>query len=236
MEHFLREVKFDSEGVDFSRYPFDLPAVRNFKRLEFNSGVTFIIGENGAGKSTMIEAIAIACGLNPEGGSRSFQFSTRDTHSDLSEHLTVVRGARRPKDSFFLRAESFYNVISKIEDYGVSGYGDKSLHAQSHGESFMALMEHRFRANSLYIMDEPEAALSIRRQMRFIALMNRLIKERSQLIIATHSPIILSFPGALIYEVTLEGWHQVDYEDTDQYQLTKYFLGNYQKMLGEILG
>lgn len=232
----MREVKLRTDEVDFSRYPFDLPAIRNFTSLQLDSKITFIIGENGAGKSTLIEAIAIACGLNPEGGSRSFRFSTRDTHSDLSEHLTVVRGARRPKDSFFLRAESFYNVISKIEDYGVSGYGDKSLHAQSHGESFIALIEHRFRASSLYIMDEPEAALSIRRQMRFLALMNRLVNQKSQLIIATHSPIILSFPGALIYEVSSEGWRQVAYEDTDQYQLTKYFLDNYQKMLGEILG
>lgn len=232
----MREARLNREGVDFSVYPFNLPAVRNFKSLEFDPKVTFIIGENGAGKSTLIEAIAVACGLNPEGGSRNFQFATRETHSSLSDHLTIVRGALRPKDSYFLRAESFYNVISKIEDYAVGGYGDRSLHDMSHGESFLALIENRFQANSLYIMDEPEAALSIRRQMRFIALINRLIGEGAQLVIATHSPIILSFPGALIYEVTGGGWSQVSYEDTDQYQLTKYFLGNYRKMLDEIIG
>lgn len=236
MGSFLREVRLGKEGVDFSVYPFNLPAIRGFDSLRFDPKVTFIIGENGAGKSTLVEALAIACGLNPEGGSRNFQFSTRATHSSLSDHLTVVRGALRPKDSYFLRAESFYNVISKIEDYAVGGYGDRSLHDMSHGESFLALIENRFQANSLYIMDEPEAALSIRRQMRFIALINRLAREGSQLVIATHSPVILSFPGALIYEVAEEGWQQVSYESTDQYQLTKYFLGNYKKMLDEIIG
>lgn len=223
-------------GVDISKYPFNLPAIINFERMKFDPKITFIIGENGAGKSTLIEAIAIACDLNPEGGSRSFQFSTKQTHSNLSEYLTVVRGARRPKDSYFMRAESFYNVASKVEEYGVSGYGDKSLHNQSHGESFMALIENRFRADSLYIMDEPEAALSIQRQMRFLAQIQRLVKEGSQLIIATHSPIILSYPGALILEVDENGFHQVDYEETDQYQLTRYFLDNYRTMLDEILG
>lgn len=236
VDTFLREVILNAENIDTSRYPFNVPAIKNFESIRFDPHVTFIIGENGAGKSTLIEAIAIACDLNPEGGSRSFQFSTRETHSDLSEHLRIIRGARRPKDAYFMRAESFYNVASKVEDYGVSGYGDKSLHGQSHGESFMALIENRFRADSLYIMDEPEAALSIQRQMRFLAQIRRLVKEGSQLIIATHSPIILSYPGALILEVTENGFRKVQYEDTDQYQLTKYYLNNYHAMLDEILG
>lgn len=236
MDIFLREVILSTEGVDSSRYPFNLPVVKNFNNIKFDPNITFIIGENGAGKSTLVEAIAIACGLNPEGGSRNFQFSTRETHSNLSEHLRVIRGTRRLRDSYFMRAESFYNVASKIEDYGVSGYGDKPLHSQSHGETFMALLENRFQGDSLYIMDEPEAALSVRRQMHFLAHIQRLIRERSQLIIATHSPIILSYPDALILEITENGIRKVGYEETDQYQLTKYFLGNYRAMLDEILG
>lgn len=236
MDAFIREIRLNHENIDDTAYPFHLPVVRSLTSLQFDPNVTFIIGENGAGKSTLIEAIAIACDLNPEGGSRNFRFQTRDTHSKLSDHLTIIRGARRPKDSFFMRAESFYNVASKIEDYGVSGYGSKPIHSQSHGESFMALIEHRFRAESLYIMDEPEAALSIRRQMEFLAHIKRLVHEKSQLIIATHSPIILSYPGALILSVDEEGFHKVKFEDTDQYRLTWYFLNNYHAMLDEILG
>ncbi len=237
MESFLRMILLESEGADVSSYPFSLPVIRNFTQLELDPTITFLIGENGSGKSTLIEAIAVACRLNAEGGSQNFQFATRETHSILSDYLKVVRGARRPRDAFFLRAESFYNVASAVDAYEAeASYGGVSLHGQSHGESFMSLVKHRFRGDSLYIMDEPEAALSIQRQMEFLSELRRLIEGGSQLIIATHSPVILSYPGALIYQVTESGIRSVAYEDTDQYQLTKYFLNNYQHMLGEILG
>jgi predicted ATPase len=242
-EVYLREASLDTRAIDVLLYPFNLPAVRRLTTISFDPKITFIIGENGTGKSTLVEALAVACGLNAEGGSRNFRFASRETHSSLSEHLKVVRGARRQKDAFFLRAESFYNVATTVDqlDQGPGGpriinsYGGTSLHEQSHGESFMSLIEHRLRGEGLYFMDEPEAALSVQRQMKLLVSLHRLIQLHSQFVIATHSPIILSYPGALIYEVTSEGLKRVSYEDTDQYQLTKYFLNNYKRMIGEII-
>ena len=154
------------------------------RELPFRKSVTFFVGENGIGKSTLIEAVAVAFGFNAEGGTRNFNFHTRSTHSDLWQYLTLVRGYLRPKDGFFLRAESFYNVSTNIdemdEDPGggasvISGFGGTSLHSLSHGESFLATVENRFGGNGLYILDEPEAALSPNGIMRLIASMHRLV-------------------------------------------------------------
>lgn len=235
-----------STPIEEDTYLYNLPAVRQLAQLDeltFTSPVTFFVGENGTGKSTLLEAIAVASGFNAEGGTRNFRFSTAPTHSELHRHLTVVRKAH-PKDGFFLRAESFYNVASNIDamDREPSGggrvidsYGGRSLHEQSHGESFMALVENRFGGNGLYLLDEPEAALSPIRLMSLLVEMDALVGKNSQFIIATHSPILMSFPGAQVYELTESGIQSVDYRQTEHFQLTRRFLENPEKMLHYLL-
>jgi predicted ATPase len=224
------------EGWDADRYPFNLPVVRNLDELEFHPKVTFLVGENGSGKSTLIEALALAWGFNAEGGSKNFNFATRTSHSELHRFVRPVRGTRRAKDGFFLRAESYFNVATTIEDLGVGdAYGDTALHEQSHGESFMALIEHRFRGRGLYILDEPEAALSPNRQLSFLARMHDLIGQDSQFIIATHSPIILGYPDAWIYQTSPSGLERVAYEDTDHFQVTRNFLNRREAFLDVLL-
>ena len=224
-----------------------LPAVRHLIRqggLSFSKPVTFLAGENGTGKSTLLEAIAIAAGFNPEGGTRNFTFSTRATHSELYRHLTIVRHAH-PKDGFFLRAESFYNLASNIDEMDeepsrgnrvIDSYGGRSLHAQSHGESFLAFIENRFGGSGLYLLDEPEAALSPSRLMAMLVRIHDLVREQSQFIIATHSPILMAYPGAAVYELTESGIRPVDYRETEHYQLTRRFLENPERMLRYLLG
>lgn len=218
-----------------SAYPFALPAVKCLQTLLLHPNVTFIIGENGSGKSTLLEAIAVNFGLNAEGGSRNFTFSTQATHSVLHEHLVLTKGTTRPTDAFFLRAESYYNVATNIDDLDkepgnapriINAYGGKSLHEQSHGESFFSLFMHRLRGNGLYILDEPEAALSPKRQMTLLARMHELVGQNSQFIIATHSPILLAYPQAQIFELTETGYSETLYENTRHYTLYKAFLQN----------
>ena len=196
------------------------------------------------GKSTLIEAIAVACGFNPEGGTINFNFSTRSSHSDLHNYLTISRGYKKHRDGFFLRAESFYNVASNIEDMDegvslgvpvISSYGGVSLHKQSHGESFMSLVENRFGGNGLYILDEPEAALSPMRMMRLLCYMQRLVNDNSQFIISTHSPILMTFPNAEILEITEDGINSVDYKETEHFLITKRFMDAPEKMLESLL-
>jgi predicted ATPase len=200
--------------------------------LDFTNEVTFFAGENGTGKSTIIEAIAICAGFNSEGGSKNFSFSTKQTSSNLYEYLTLSKSAHE-KDGFFLRAESFYNLATQVDELGLNlgGYGGQSLHAQSHGESFMALVTNRFRGNGLYILDEPEAALSPSRQMTLLAEMKRLVDEKSQFIIATHSPILLAYPNATIYQISVDGLRQVEYRECENYKITKQFLGQPERMI-----
>lgn len=223
---YLIEVKLRRDTVtSFERYPFVLNAVRQLTSLKLHPAVTFFIGENGSGKSTLLEAIAVAWGLNPEGGSRNFSFSTHSSHSELYKHLRLSRGARRPRDGFFLRAESFFNVATEIQRLDVmDSYGGKSLHAQSHGESFVALFDKRFFGNGLYILDEPEAALSPTRQMSMLTRMHQLVRQNSQFVIATHSPIIMAYPNAVIYQMQDGGPVQIKYEDTEHFQVTRDFL------------
>jgi predicted ATPase len=221
---------------DLDSYPFNLPAVRHLKVLTFHPAVTFIVGENGSGKSTLLEAIAVSLGFNAEGGSRNFNFGTRPSHSVLHEYIRIAKGFRRPQDGFFLRAESFFNVATEIENLDVGGsYGGVSLHEQSHGESFMALLTHRFRAKSLYVLDEPEAALSPQRQLAALARIHALVKQGCQFVIATHSPILMAYPDAKIYACTADGLRRTDYEDTEHYQVTRDFLANPQRMLDVLL-
>ena len=244
-EPYLRELILRRDQVpDFSRYPFALPAVVALDRLTFPTPVTFFIGENGSGKSTILEAIAVALGFNPEGGSRNFRFGTRPSHSELHQYLRPVRSVERPRDGFFLRTESYFNVATEIERIDAEpgpgppiapAFGPRALHEQSHGESFLALVEHRFRGNGLYLLDEPEAALSPMRQMTLLSRLDALVQMRSQFIIATHSPILLAYPGATIYECGREGLRRLAYEDTEHFHVTRDFLNRYPVMLRTLL-
>lgn len=241
-EQFLREIKLKRDKIDsYEKYPFNLKIVQKLKSLKLHKSVTFIAGENGTGKSTLLEALAIASGYNPEGGTRNFNFATRASHSILHEYIQLVRGTKKPRDGFFLRAETFYNVVTEIEHIdGAPGgtlmryYGEKSLHEQSHGESIISLFMNRFGGNSLYILDEPETALSPRRQMALVARIHQLIKMNSQFIIATHSPIIMSYPDAYIYALINGGLRKIRFEETEHYQDMKDFMNKHKEML-EIL-
>lgn len=235
---YIREVELLKEQLPpITQYPFNIPSIEKLTNLKFHPNVTFIIGENGSGKSTLLEAIATLYGFNPEGGSRNFNFTTKATHSTLHQHMKLIKGVKQPKDGFFLRAESFYNVATKVDELGsdlYASYGGISLHGQSHGESFMSLVMERFRGNGVYILDEPEAALSPTRQLALITRMHQLIQEKSQFIIATHSPIIMAYPNCKIYDVDA-GYREVKYDETDHYQITKDFLNNPSKFIDLLL-
>ena len=242
IEAYLRSVKLLRDQVpEFGRYPFSIPAIRAFESLDLNPQVTFFVGENGSGKSTLIEAIAVAAGFNPEGGTKNFSFSNRSSESELHRHLRLVRGVRRPKTGYFLRAESFFNVATQIEELDkipapgppiIASYGGRSLHEQSHGESFIALVQHRFGDDGLYILDEPEAALSPLRQLTLLKEIDRLVRRgRSQFLIATHSPILLAYPGATLFQLDTNGIAQATYEETEHYALTRDFLSDRERYL-----
>lgn len=225
-------------GYDPDHYPFNIPAVRHLEKmgsLTLEKPVTFFVGENGTGKSTLIEAIAVAMGFNGEGGSRDFFFSTQDTHSELCDYLTIGKSVW-PKDGFFLRAESFYNTASYLEQNStMARYGGVSFHEQSHGESFLALAMNRFEGNGLYILDEPESALSPQRLMSLLVVIDELVKNNSQFIIATHSPILMAYPDADILEFSEQGIHKVGYRETEHYKITKQFIDMPERMVKYLL-
>ena len=235
-ENFLISIALKEEKIDnYDSYPFSLPAIKNLNRTLLHPHVTYIVGENGSGKSTLLEAIAISQGFNAEGGTTNFNFSTRSSHSELHNYLRIAKSSKKPRTGFFLRAESFFNVATEIENLGVANfYGEKPLHEQSHGEAFLALMTHRFGDQGLYILDEPEAALSPNRQMSILTLIHDLVKQGSQFIISTHSPILLAYPSSTIYEIGNDGLQETHYEKTETFKVSQRFLNHYQGML-EIL-
>ncbi|HOJ10653.1 MAG TPA: AAA family ATPase [Clostridiales bacterium] len=244
INQYIRSVELCKDKIpSFSSYPFSLPAVRNMNELKLHPNVTFIVGENGTGKSTILEAIAVAYGFNPEGGTKNFNFSSMNTHSELYNFVKLTKGVKRPKDGFSLRAESLYNVATNIDELDKEGwapkiidsYGGLSLHEQSHGESFMAIFLNKFHGKGIYILDEPEAALSPSRQMTIIARMHELVGQESQFIIATHSPILMAYPNSIIYEIK-DNYKIVKYEETEHYQITRAFINNTQKMLDVLIG
>lgn len=236
----IRQVYLQREKIkSWDTYPFSIEVVKNLDSIRFHAPVTFLIGENGIGKSTLIEAIAVSCGLNAEGGSQNFRFSTQNTTSNLSEYLRV-QTYNRAKTKFFLRAESFYNVASEIERlvkedefYELRAVYDGNLHACSHGESFFKLIQNRFIDHGLYILDEPEAALSAQSQMKLLCLIDDLVKSGSQFIIATHSPILISYRNGEILDLE-NNFETVEYKDTTIYQTYKMYLDRYERMQQEL--
>lgn len=236
---YLLELQLIRERIpDPEAFPYALPAFRGLSTLDFHPRVTFLIGENGSGKSTLLEAIAVAYGLNPEGGSRNFNFATRASHSQLGDCVRLAKAPAISADSYFLRAESFYNVATEIERIDpalIHAYGGRSLHEQSHGESFFALFQNRFGSHGLYLMDEPEAALSPTRQIHFLGLLHEYVRGGCQFVIATHSPIILAYPDARIYQLDASGIRPIAYEETEHYLVTRGFLSNPQRTLDVLL-
>ncbi|NHA03841.1 AAA family ATPase [Mucilaginibacter sp. HC2] len=238
---YLQQISLERESVaSFEAYPFHIPAIKNLSSMTFHRDVTFIVGENGSGKSTLIEAIALHLGLGIEGGSKNMQTKTHQNASVLFDYLTSSKSYRKPSDYFFLRAESFYNVATYLEEADKGkiqqNYGVSSLHECSHGESFMATLTHRLSGNGLYIFDEPEAALSPARQLAALSAIHELVQANSQFIIATHSPILLAYPNAVIYQLDEEGMRKINYEETEHFRLTKYFLDNHEEMTRMLMG
>lgn len=242
-DRFIRAIKIDWDKIEPDSYLRDIPALKGLEELTFDHNITFFVGENGSGKSTLIEGIAVAYGFNAEGGTKNYRFSTYESHSKLYEAVSVIKGFKRPKGNYFLRAESFYNVASKTEDYRdgdlakiyYARYGGKSLHEQSHGESFLALVKGNFTDHGIYILDEPEAALSPQRQLTLLMEVDRLSKLGSQFIIASHSPILLGIPGAQILSFDDGGIHPCEYQDTESYQVTEMFINNREYFLKRLL-
>lgn len=228
---------------DRSEYPYVLPAIAGLNEIAFHPKVTFFVGENGTGKSTLVEALAVAWGFNPEGGSKNFNFGTFASHSNLHSAFRLQKGVRRAQDGFFLRAESYFNVATNIDDLDrepgqrkiIESYGGRSLHKQSHGESFLALLENRLGGHGLYIFDEPEAALSPTRQMSMMVRMHDLVAMESQFIIATHSPILMAYPDAWIYQLGPKGLERVEYEDTEHFAITRNFLNRHRDVVRQLL-
>jgi predicted ATPase len=235
---FIKRISLHRDRVpSFAEYPYSIPAIHSLHSLELHPAVTFFVGENGSGKSTLLEAVAIAEGMNPEGGSPNFNFETAPTHSELYRNLQLARGAVRlaRSDRFFLRAESFYNFATEVNRVGATSYGPLSLHAQSHGESFLQIVTQRFSGNGLYLLDEPEAALSPQAQLTFLAALHELVQRGSQFIIATHSPIIMAYPNARLYLFSKSGIHETTYEETEHYKVTRAFLMRREQMLADLL-
>ena len=236
--HYLLNAELIWERVqDRSQYPYGLPAIAGLDKIDFHPKVTFLVGENGSGKSTLIEALAVAWGFNAEGGSKNFRFKTFSSHSPLHSALRLVKSTQRARDGFFLRAESYFNVATYVEELedGLGAYGGRSLHQQSHGESFLALLDNRLRGKGLYIFDEPEAALSPTRQRSMLVRMHELVAAESQFIIDTHSPILMAYPDAWIYQLGPQGLERVAYEDTEHYVITRNFLNRHEDIVQQLL-
>ncbi|WP_256855813.1 AAA family ATPase [Terribacillus halophilus] len=240
MNQYVRQMSVKEKSPLPNHFPFTLPIIQKLGKLSFHPNVTYIIGENGMGKSTLLEALAVALGFNPEGGSKNFSFSSYATHSNLHEFMQVVRGSNRPRDGYFFRAETFYNVATQIEKLDqepgssrriIDSYGGTSLHEQSHGEAFFAAFMERFGGKGLYILDEPEAALSPIRQLSMLARIDELVEQGSQFIISTHAPLLMAYPDAKIFELDAAGIAETRLENTQHYRTMKQFFEDRGRLL-----
>jgi predicted ATPase len=240
-EGFIRAVQLMApEPAEVRRgHPWDLPAVAALKEgVALHPRVTYLVGANGSGKSTLLEAIAVAAGMNAEGGSSNFAFSTRTSHSELWSRIRLVRGARRPQTDFFLRAESLFTAATYLETLPrnpLDAYGGVSLHEQSHGESFLAVMVNRFGPHGFYLLDEPEAALSTQNCLTCLRRIHELVRSGSQFIISTHSPIVLAYPDATIYACSEDGLDTIEFDEAEPVRLTRSFLDAKDRFLRELL-
>ncbi len=231
---FINKVTIDWNAIDQYSYLREIPALNGTDEIEFHQPITFFVGENGSGKSTLLEAIAIAYGFNPEGGTKNYAFSTYDSHSELCNAMKLNKGYRKSQWGYFLRAESFYNVATKEMEY--NEYESHKYHEKSHGESFLAVIQDNFGKNGMYLLDEPEAALSPQRQLTLLIEMQKCVKEGSQFIVVSHSPILLGMPNAEILSFSDdEPVYPIKYEDTDSYIITKAYVNNREKMIENLL-
>jgi predicted ATPase len=236
---FILQVSVEPGGTP--DYAGEIPAILALEErpLTLHPRVTFLVGENGSGKSTLVEAIAGACDLNVEGGSRATRFTNRASHSALNETLVLERGPTKPMNGFFLRAESFFNFATVSEAtsgrLAMENIYERPLHEQSHGESFLALAFERFGPRGFYVLDEPEAALSLQGQLALMRRIHDLVRAHCQFVVATHSPILLGYPDSAIYELGPDGVTEREYEETEQYQLTRSFLENRDGFLRHLL-
>lgn len=237
MNHqFIQSISIDWDKIPSYSYLRNIDAINGLETLEFHKPITFFVGENGSGKSTLLEAIAISYGFNPEGGTKNYSFSTYDSHSDLCEAMRISKGYRKADWGYFLRAESFYNVATKEEEYADLKHPSQKYHEKSHGESFLAIAQSQLKSNGLYIFDEPEAALSPQRQLTLLMEIYECMKKGSQFIIVTHSPILLGIPDAEILTFDDGFVHTCTYEETDSYQVTEMFVNNREQILYRLLG
>ena len=231
----IRGVMIDWDKIDPHSYLRNIQAVAGVNSLSFHKPITFFVGENGSGKSTMLEAIAVAYGFNPEGGTKNYSFSTYDSHSQLHEAMRLIKGRFKPGWGYFLRAESFYNVATAEEEYSRDTGRSLHFHEKSHGESFLAMAQNNFKQNGVYLLDEPEAALSPQRQLTLLLEIMECAKKESQFIIVTHSPILLGMPNAEILSFDDGVIHTCDYKETDSYKVTEMFINNRELILKRLL-
>lgn len=232
---YINRISINWDKISETSYLRKIEALRGLQQLEFTSPVTFFVGENGSGKSTLLEAIAIAAGFNPEGGTKNYAFSTYDSHSELCRAITLAKGYRRNHWGYFLRAESFYNVATKEIEYADAGHPSEKYHEKSHGESFLDVAQKQFGHQGLYLLDEPEAALSPQRQLTLLIELYEGAQNGSQFIIVTHSPILLGTPGARILTFDEGRLHECTYEETDSYRVTELFINNREQLLKKLL-
>lgn len=234
-QQFIQGLTIDWNKISSDSYLREIDAIKGVKELAFHNPITFFVGENGSGKSTLLEAIAVSYGFNPEGGTKNYSFSTYDSHSELCDAIRIAKGVRRPKSGYFLRAESFYNVATKEQEYADITHPSEKYHEKSHGESFLAIAQNYMREDGIYIFDEPEAALSPQRQLTLLMEIYKCAKEGAQFLIVTHSPILLGIPGADIYTFDEGKIHLCEYEDTDSYIVTEMFINNRDNLLYKLL-
>ena len=234
-KQFIQRLSIDWDKIEKNSYLRQIEAIKELDELIFEKPITFFVGENGSGKSTLLEALAVAYGFNPEGGTKNYSFSTYDSHSQLHEAVRISKGYRRAKWGYFLRAESFYNVATKEEEYADFAHPSQKYHEKSHGESFLALAQNQLKPNGLYLFDEPEAALSPQRQLTLLMEIYTCAKQGSQFVIVTHSPILLGIPDAQIISFDYGTVHNCEYEETESYKVTEMFINNREFLLGRLL-